>query len=193
MVEKRSTGISGLDFQLGGGYPEGSSIVIYGSALAGLDRMAMQFWKAEDNPGTYIMLDSAPAEGMVTPENADAATILGLMDGSDRVVVDSLSTVILEHGIDTAIRLIRDATLAVKSRGGNIMFILYAGLHAPIEEIRIMRAADVFMTLTETIHGNEVERRLAINKILSMDVPLRVFPYNIMKGGLEFSTTARVV
>jgi KaiC/GvpD/RAD55 family RecA-like ATPase len=190
--EKRSTGISGLDFQLGGGYPEGTSIVVYGSALTGMDRMAVQFWKAEEAEGTYLMLDAAPAEGMIQPSGSDPGTLVPLMAGN-RVVVDSLSTVLQDHGIDAALHCLTDGVDAVRQQGGNVMFLLYAGIHTPLEEIRIIRAADIFMTLTETTHGNEVERRLAINKIPYMDAPQRVYPYNIMKEGLEFSTTARVV
>ncbi|KQC05491.1 MAG: KaiC [Methanoculleus sp. SDB] len=190
--EKRSTGISGLDFQLGGGYPEGTSIVVYGTALTGMDRMAVQFWKAEETAGTYLMLDAAPVEGMIKPSGSDPGTLVPLMEG-DRVVVDSLSTVLLEHGIDAAIHCLTDGVDSVRRQGGNVMFLLYSGIHTPLEELRIIRAADIFMTLTETTHGNEIERRLAINKIPHMDVPQRVYPYNVMKEGLEFSTTARVV
>lgn len=189
---KRSTGISGLDFQLGGGYPEGTSIVVYGSALTGMDRMAVQFWKAEEAEGTYLMLDAAPAEGMIKPSGSDPGTLVPLMHG-DRVVVDSLSSVLMDHGLDAALHCLTDGVDAVRQQGGNVMFLLYSGIHTPIEEIRIIRAADIFMTLTETTHGNEIERRLAINKIPHMDVPQRVYPYNVMEEGLEFSTTARVI
>jgi KaiC/GvpD/RAD55 family RecA-like ATPase len=111
----------------------------------------------------------------------------------DRIVVDSLSSIILEEGIDVALRLLTDGIGAMKDAGGNALFLMYSGLHTPMEEVRIMRATDVFITLLEEYHGNTIERKLAINKLLYSDVPSRIYPYNIMDFGLELSTTARVV
>ncbi len=56
-----------------------------------------------------------------------------------------------------------------------------------------MRAADVFISLRQQVHGNEFERTLAIEKLKGSDVPQRVIPYHIIAEGLELSTTSRVV
>ncbi|HDR73626.1 MAG TPA: hypothetical protein ENN85_06915 [Methanoculleus sp.] len=189
---RRPTGIAGLDFQLGGGFPEGTSVVLYGSPLTGSDRMAKQFWKADDREGRYFMIDSVVEDGMIDVLSTKPEDLTREIQG-DRIVVDSLSSIIIEEGIEVALRLLTDGVGAVKKSGGNALFLMYDGLHTRMEEIRVMRAADVFITLLEEYHGNVVERKLVINKLLYADVPSRIYPYNIMDYGLELSTTARVV
>jgi KaiC/GvpD/RAD55 family RecA-like ATPase len=189
---RRSTGITGLDFQLGGGFPEGTSVVVYGSPLTGSDRMAKQFWQADERESRYFMIDSFVEEGMIDVLSTKPEDLFQAMKG-DRIVVDSLSSIILEEGIDIALRLLTDGIGTVKASGGNGLFLMYDGLHTRMDEIRVMRAADVFITLLEEYHGNTIERKLVINKLLFADVPSRIYPYNIMDYGLELSTTARVV
>ncbi|MDG6257591.1 MAG: hypothetical protein QCH35_08340 [Methanomicrobiaceae archaeon] len=189
---RRPTGIAGLDFQLGGGFPEGTSVVLYGGALTGSDRMAKQFWKADDREGRYFMIDSVVEEGMIDVLSTKPEDLTKEIQG-ERIVVDSLSSIIIEEGIDVALRLLTEGISAAKEAGGNALFLMYDGLHTRMEEIRVMRATDVFITLLEEYHGNVVERKLVINKLLYADVPSRIYPYNIMDYGLELSTTARVV
>ena len=189
---RRSTGITGLDLALEGGFSPGSRIVIFGSPLSGLELLAEQFWEVEDRTGAYLMLDTMPGEGMVDARGMDPAALVGAMQG-DRIVVDSLSTVILEWGIDAAVGLVLKDTREIVCGGANIIYLLYTGLHGPAEEARVMRAADVFITLRHQIHGNEFERMLSIEKFRGEDVPRRVIPYYIMAKGLELSTTSRVV
>lgn len=189
---RRSTGITGLDLALEGGFSPGSRIVIFGSPLSGLEPLAEQFWEVEEQAGTYLMLDTMPGEGMVDARGMDPATLAGSMQG-DRIVVDSLSTVILEWGIDAAAGLVLEDTRDIIGRGANIVYLLYTGLHGPAEEARVMRAADVFITLRHQIHGNEFERMLSIEKFRGEDVPRRVIPYYIIAKGLGLSTTSRVV
>jgi len=51
--KKRSTGIVGLNLLLDGGFPLGTTVMIYGTPLAGVDLAAMQFWKVDGEEGTY--------------------------------------------------------------------------------------------------------------------------------------------
>ncbi|WP_332448939.1 RAD55 family ATPase [Methanoculleus sp.] len=187
---RRSTGIAGLDLALDGGFPLATRVVISGSPLSGLELLAQQFWRA--GRGTYLMLDAVPAEGMIDARGMDAATLAGAMQG-ERIVVDSLSTLIAVWGVDTATDFVLHDTRKVVDSGATIVHLLYTGLHSPLEEARMMRAADIFITLRHQVHGNEVERTLAIEKIKGSDVPQRVIPYHIVARGLELSTTSRVV
>jgi KaiC/GvpD/RAD55 family RecA-like ATPase len=190
--ERRSTGISGLDYQLGGGIPAGTSVVIFGNPLAGTDHMALQFWHSDGNEATYLMYDSYLEDGMIDVRGRSCDELKLLLKGN-RVVVDSLSTIILNEGIDAAISLMTDGISEIKERGGNVLFLLYEGIHTPIEEIHIMRTADIFISMREEYHQNEIERKLTVHKIPNMDVPSRIYPYIIRGTGIELSTTARVV
>ncbi|MBT8507096.1 hypothetical protein AZH53_01455 [Methanomicrobiaceae archaeon CYW5] len=191
---KVSTGIAGLDFQLGGGYPAGSIIVLHGSPLSGIEEMAAQFWKTPgDGTHYYLMIDGLVEEGMVKVSTADVEEAINACSSSKRVIVDSLSSVVLKEGVDEAIRLMKETSRPIVEHGGNTLFVLYSGVHPDIEEIRIARHADVFVTCVEEIHGSEVERKLMIRKLRDAEVPNRMYPYNISSEGIDLSTTARVV
>ena len=189
---RRSTGIAGLDLALDGGFPPGTRIIISGSPLSGLELLAQQFWQAGEKTGTYLMLDAVPTEEMTDARGMDAVTLAGAMQG-DRIVVDSLSTLIADRGINAATRFVLEDTRGIVDSGATIVYLLYTGLHSPLEEARMMRAADIFITLRHQVHGNEFERTLAIEKLKGADVPQRVIPYHIIARGLELSTTSRVV
>ena len=189
---RRSTGIAGLDLALDGGFPPGTRIIISGSPLSGLELLAQQFWQAGEKTGTYLMLDAVPTEEMTDARGMDAVTLAGAMQG-ERIVVDSLSTLIADRGINAATRFVLEDTRGIVDSGAPIVYLLYTGLHSPLEEARMMRAADIFITLRHQVHGNEFERTLAIEKLKGADVPQRVIPYHIIARGLELSTTSRVV
>jgi len=195
--KKISTGIIGLDYQLGGGFPEGSIIVIQGSAISGIERVAEQFWKADEgttggDDSWYLIADSSPSVGMtpVTPDEMGDA--LSEMPGK-RYVIDSLSSVIRMEGIDGAISLIKESGSMITHDGGTILFLIYDDVHSPEDVIAIIRYADVYIHLIEERHGNEIERKMEIAKIKNANVPNRLFPYNITEEGIDLSTTARVV
>ncbi|WFN34685.1 hypothetical protein L1S32_00755 [Methanogenium sp. S4BF] len=195
--KKISTGIIGLDYQLGGGFPAGSIIVIQGSAISGIEKIAEQFWKADEettggDDSWYLISDSSPSVGMtpVTPDEMGDA--LSEMPGK-RYVVDSLSSVIHNGGVDAAISLIRNYGGMITQDGGTILFLLYDNVHSAEDEISVIRYADVYIHLIEERHGNEIERKMEIAKIKNANVPNRLFPYNITNEGIDLSTTARVV
>jgi KaiC/GvpD/RAD55 family RecA-like ATPase len=190
--EKRSTGITGLDFALDGGIPYGTSVIVSGEPLSGLDLMARHFWKTENETGSYLMFDSEVEEGMIDARAEKIGDLPGKLT-STRNVVDSLSSVVLKFGIDAAVRFIAQDTRGIYARGHNIMFVLYKGIHTPVEEMRLSRAADIYMELRQEIQGNEIVRTLAIFKIRGAAIPDRLIPFIVTEKGLELSTTSRVI
>lgn len=190
--KKRSTGIVGLDQALSGGFPEGMTAIIFGSPLSGIEHLPVQFWNAEGKRGTYLMIDGLPDEGMVLAAGKTPEEIFSLF-GSDRVILDSLSSVILTYGIDAGLELIKKARDKVRRDGSNIMFILYERTHLAIDEIRLQRSIDIFIELRTSVELNEIERSLIVYKIRNHPAPRRVVPYLITEKGLELSTTSRIV
>ncbi len=189
---RRSTGISGLDLAMEGGFPLGASIVVQGSPLTGIDHMARQFWSVDGNTESYLMIDGEVEQGMLDASKMTPDQLMELCKG-DRIVVDSLSSIILSRGIDTAIAFLERVKKDISTRNANIMLVLYPDLHPAHEEIRIMRIADVVIELKEVIFMNEIERQLAVHKIRRGQVPKRLIPFNITDKGIELSTTSRVV
>ena len=191
----RSTGVTGLDQAIEGGFPVGTVIIAMGSPVAGVEHLARQFWEAHNEAGetgTYLMIDGDIAPGMVDARVITPDAVSHLYKG-DRVVVDSLSGLILVYGIEAAYTCISAAKQHCRATGANVMFIYYSGLHTPVEDLRVMRAADVLLELKEVIFMNEIERQLAVHKLKGRAVPKRLIPFNISEKGVELSTTSRVV
>ncbi|MFA5236767.1 MAG: ATPase domain-containing protein [Methanoregula sp.] len=190
--KKRSTGIVGLNLLLDGGFPEGSIIMVYGTPLAGVDLAAMQFWKVEGEEGTYLMNDGDVETGMVDAGDMHPDMYLPQMIGG-RIVVDSLSTIIIKYGIDTALKFLRFSREEMRKRRANLVFIVYTNIHPPVEMTRLMRAADLVIEFKTDISQSEIERTLAVHKIRDAAAPQRLLPFIITEHGIEASTTSRVV
>ncbi|MCX6682890.1 MAG: hypothetical protein NTY71_07920 [Methanoregula sp.] len=190
--KKRSTGIVGLDLLLDGGYPPGSIIMVYGTPLSGVDIAAQQFWKVEGEEGTYIMNDGDTEVGMVDATELHPEMYVQQMAGG-RIIVDSLSTVVIKYGIDGALKFLHVARDEMRKRGANLMVIVYTDIHTPMEMTRLMRAADIVLELRSEAHQSEIERTLAVHKIKDAAAPQRLLPFIITDHGIEASTTSRVV
>jgi len=190
--KKRSTGIVGLNLLLDGGFPEGSIVMVYGTPLAGVDLAAMQFWKVEGEEGTYLMNDGDVETGMVDAAELHPDMYLPQMIGG-RIVIDSLSTIIIRYGIDTALKFLRVAREEMRKRSANLVFVVYTNVHTPVEMTRIMRTADLVLEFKTEVHQSEIERTLAVHKIRDAAAPQRLLPFIITEHGIEASTTSRVV
>ena len=73
------------------------------------------------------------------------------------------------------------------------MFIVFTGIHSPMEMTRLMRAADVVIEFRNSVQQAEIERTLAVQKIRDAAAPQRLLPFIITEKGIEASTTSRVV
>jgi KaiC/GvpD/RAD55 family RecA-like ATPase len=192
VVRKRSTGIVGLNLLLEGGFPEGTLIMVHGTAVAGVDLAARHFCNGQpDEIGSYIIPEEIIEEA--GPEaKMDPALFLGKMTGV-RIVVDSLSAIIQSYGIDQALFLLSLAKDDLRENKANMLFIIYSGVHSPMEMTRVMRIADVVIELKTEVSQAEIQRTLAVQKIKGGPVPQRLLPFIITDNGIEASTTSRVV
>jgi len=192
-AKKRTTGIVGLNLLLDGGFPEGTLIMIYGTPVAGVDLAAYQFWKAEGGEeGTYLINDGDVEVGMIDATEMHPDLYMTQMAGK-RIVVDSLSTIIVKYGIDTALKFLSNARDEMRKRNANLIFVVYTGIHQPIDMTRIMRAADIVIEFKTEINQSDIERTLAVHKIKDAAAPQRLLPFIITDRGIEASTTQRVV
>lgn len=189
---KRATGIVGLNLLLDGGFSEGTLVMLYGTPLSGIDLAAQQFWKVEGEEGTYLINDGDVDVGMIDATELHPEMYLTQMAGG-RIVVDSLSAIIVKYGIDVALKFLKLSREEVKKRGANLMFIVYTGIHSPMEMTRIMKAADIVIEFKSETHQAEIERTLAVQKIKDAAAPQRLLPFIITDKGIEASTTSRVV
>jgi KaiC/GvpD/RAD55 family RecA-like ATPase len=192
-AKRRSTGIVGLNLLLDGGFPKGTLVMIYGTPVAGVDLAANQFWKGEEGEeGTYLMNDGDVDIGMIDATEMHPDLYLTQMAGS-RIIVDSLSTIIVKYGIDVALKFLRQSREEMRKRNANLVFVVYTGIHQPIDMTRIMRAADIVIEFKTEISQADIERTLAVQKIRDSAAPQRLLPFIITERGIEASTTSRVV
>jgi KaiC/GvpD/RAD55 family RecA-like ATPase len=192
-VKRRTTGIVGLNLLLDGGFPQGTLIMIYGTPVAGVDLAAYQFWKADEGEeGTYLMNDGDVDVGMIDATEMHPDLYLTQMAGN-RIVVDSLSNLIVKYGIDVALKFLRHTREEMRKRNANLLFIVYTGIHQPIDMTRIMRAADVVIEFKTEVSQADIERTLAVQKVKDMAAPQRLLSFIITDRGIEASTTSRVV
>jgi KaiC/GvpD/RAD55 family RecA-like ATPase len=193
--KQRSTGLVGLDLVLEGGIPKGTVIIVAGTPTNGLDLFARQFWKGNpDDPeeGTYLMLDGEVEEGMTDAREIPLEEYPAHLHGQ-RIVIDSLSSLILRHGIDAAVDVVAHHLQEKAADGANIVLTLYPGIHRKEDEFKLIRAADGYIELRQGVEGSEVERMLGVFKMVRTELPRQLIPYNITAEGLELSTTKRVV
>jgi KaiC/GvpD/RAD55 family RecA-like ATPase len=108
-------------------------------------------------------------------------------------VIDSLSTIIIKYGIDTALKFLRVSREEMRKRRANLMFVVYTNIHSPVEMTRIMRASDLVIEFKTDVSQSEIERTLAVHKIRDAAAPQRLLPFIITDHGIEASTTSRVV
>ncbi|PKL59165.1 MAG: hypothetical protein CVV33_09230, partial [Methanomicrobiales archaeon HGW-Methanomicrobiales-4] len=163
-----------------------------GSATSGIDRFARQFWAISRETRDLFMLDGFIEEGMVHARALPAQEILRSVAGKG-LVVDSLSTLIMKDGIDQVLAGVVSCRQAVQDAKEHAFFTLYRGLHAPYNEILLIRFCDVVIELHEELRGNEIIRALEIKKIAGMQPPGRLLPFVVTEKGIELSTTSRVV
>ncbi|HMA06122.1 MAG TPA: hypothetical protein VKO45_09390, partial [Methanomicrobiales archaeon] len=162
-ANKRSTGIASLDHLFSGGFLKGTSIVVYGTAVSGMELLGRQFWQQDTN-GSYLITDAEPRQGMIDARSVSLEKYLELGRG-ERVVVDSLSTVILKYGIDTAMKFLSICVKDTEKRQSNYLFLVYKGIHTPVEEMRINRLADTVLEFREEYEGIEIQHSLIVHKI----------------------------
>ena len=81
-----------------------------------------------------------------------------------RIVVDSLSTIIIKYGIEEALKFLRVSREEMKKRRSNIMFVVYTGIHEPVEMTRVMRAADIVIEFNTEVHRSRLNVRLQSTK-----------------------------
>jgi KaiC/GvpD/RAD55 family RecA-like ATPase len=190
---KRSTGIIGLNLLLDGGFPEGTLIMVHGSACAGVDLAAGQFFRGDaDEDGTYLKTEETISHDTNDSSGMQPEKFLMQMAGN-RIVFDSFSAVIDRYGITDALRLLRLAKEDVQKSGANLMFIVFSGIHSPMEMTKLMCEADIVIEFRLNESQSELERTLSVQKIRDSMAPRRMLPFIITDRGIEASTTSRVV
>lgn len=191
-IGRNRTGINGFDLALDGGFLPGSTVLIIGSATSGIDQFARQFWEIMPEHRRFFMLDGYLLDGMIHARGMTATEIFANA-GNGGLIVDSLSTLIMREGIESVLAGVVSCRAEIQASRDNALFTMYEGLHAPYNEIQLIRLCDVVIHLHENKEGNEIIRNLDVKKLTGLQPPSRLLPFIITGKGIELSTTSRVV
>lgn len=191
-VGRNQTGINGFDLALDGGFLPGSTILLIGTATSGIDQFARQFWEIMPEHRSFFMLDGYLLDGMIHARGMTTTEIFANA-GKGGIIVDSLSSLIMREGIEPVLAGVVSCRAGIQASRDNALFIMYEGLHAPYNEILLIRLCDVVIHLHEDQHGNEIVRNLNVKKMTGIQPPSRLLPFIITSKGIELSTTSRVV
>lgn len=191
-VGRNRTGINGFDLALDGGFLPGSTVLLIGSSTSGIDQFARQFWEILPEHRRFFMLDGYLLDGMVHARSLSTTEIFAHA-GDGGLIIDSLSTLIMREGIEPVLAGVVSCRSTIQASRDNALFTMYEGLHAPYNEILLVRLCDVVIHLHEDMHGNEIIRTLNVKKLTGLQPPGRLLPFIITGKGIELSTTSRVV
>lgn len=191
-VGRNQTGINGFDLALDGGFLPGSTILLIGTATSGIDQFARQFWEIMPEHRSFFMLDGYLLDGMIHARGMTTTEIFANA-GNGGIIIDSLSSLIMREGIEPVLAGVVSCRAGIQASRDNALFTMYEGLHAPYNEILLIRLCDVVIHLHEDQHGNEIVRNLNVKKMTGIQPPSRLLPFIITNKGIELSTTSRVV
>jgi flagellar protein FlaH len=210
------TGISGLDEFLLGGLPSNVFILI-GPPGSGIEVFARQiaYTGAEQSEVTYCTVartaESVREEmtdygwNILSQEKAEAwkfvnlsqvtsisPLILNEMKQNRRIVVDSLSELLLTHKLEEVIELI-NAMAAQNMESQELHFLLLTeGMHDSQVETSLQHFADGIINFNLNWEAEASSRRIMLKKMRGAMVPLRSLPYIIRKTGFMIETAIRI-
>lgn len=210
------TGISGLDEFLLGGLPSHVFLLI-GPPGSGIEVFARQivYSGAEQSGVTYCTVartaDSVREEmtaygwDILSLEKAEAWKFLNLGQGTPisprilsemkqqrRIVVDSLSELLLTHKLEEVIEMI-NVMAAQNMESQELHFLLLTeGMHDSKVETSLQHFADGVINFSLSWEAEASSRRIMLKKMRGVIVPIRSLPYIIRKTGFMIETAIRI-
>jgi KaiC/GvpD/RAD55 family RecA-like ATPase len=215
-MKQWKTGISGLNEFLQGGLPSNVFILI-GPLGSGIEVFARQiaYTGVEQSGVTYCTVartaESVREEmatygwDILSLEKAETWKFLNLsqvtsisplilneMKQNRRIVVDSLSELLLTHKLEEVIELI-NAMTAQNIEAQELHFLLLTeGMHDSKVETSLQHFADGIISFSLNWEAETSSRRMMLNKMRGGIIPIRSLPYIIRKNGFIIETAIRI-
>ncbi len=204
MAEQRSTGLTGLDSQLGGGVPAGSCIVLISQPMNAQELLAYQFAAGgSDEQVVYATTHMTPEEVQEAMErigiehpNIAVGTITGksLPSGANaqRYVLDNLSDYNDEHGWEATQKVLEVLKKGMRANGGIALIVATEGLHTEAELTRLRMWADGAMEMGFDRQGFGLYPYLKVTKMRGVPDSARFLLFKETPRGLFMESTRRV-
>jgi archaeal flagellar protein FlaH len=202
MAGRLSTGITGLDAQLGGGVRPGSVLLLLGEPLNAQELFTYHFI-AQAEAGLYLSTQTGPDEiraGLLQVDgDPEPITLKPGLDvkklpaGSpDRIVFDSLSAHALQNGWDATWALLEEIRVRVRKAGGTALVTVVPELHSAAEVARLRLWADGVMEMGLDRQGFGIYTYLLVKKMRGVPDAARLLLFKDTDKGLSFESTRRV-
>jgi archaeal flagellar protein FlaH len=204
-----STGLAGLDAQLGGGVPPGSVHLLLGEPMNALELFTYHF--AASNPKSGIrsqFVTTAGTEeqvksgiqgiigdpGKVTVTSLAAAKQWSLPNPTNghRYVLDSFSEFALQVGWDKAYDRLVELRQKVREGRGNLLITAIPELHTPREIALLKLWADGVLELGFDRQGFGLYPYLKVTKMRGVPDSARFLLFKETERGLFMESTRRV-
>lgn len=209
VADRLTTGLAGLDAQLGGGVPPGTVHLVLGEPMNAMELLAAHFAAGGSLLGggcAYFSSDLSEADVKKAIEavggRKDRVHVLGLPykgawavpDAKQglRYVVDSFSQVILQAGWANAYSQLKRLRTQVRASGDNIFIMVTAGLHSDVERLQLREWADGVMELGFDRQGFGLYPYMKLTKMRGVAESARLLLFRETERGLFMESTKRV-
>lgn len=201
-----STGLSGLDAQLGGGVPAGTVHILLSEPMNAQELFTYHFAGPGDGAAHYFSTDQEEDAIVAAMKRIGASqkslTVHQLPDGSDwklhiatdahRVVVDSFSHFARAVGWESAYQTLEQLKALVRKNGAALLLTVSTGLHSD-EEITLLKLwADGVMELGLDRQGFGLYPFLKVTKMRGVPDSARFLLFKETERGLFMESTRRV-
>lgn len=202
MTARLTTGLSGLDAQLGGGVPGGSCVVVIGQPMNAQELLGYQF-AVGARSSVYISTDRSEQQvrtGMETIGIDTTSTqILGMKAATPpkvphghRIVLDNISDLNHRIGWDKTLAYLETVREAAVASGDLALLLAYEGLHSGAELTRLRMWADGAMELGFDRQGFGLYPFLKVTKMRGVPDSARFLLFKETEKGLFMESTRRV-
>lgn len=201
-----STGLAGLDAQLGGGVPPGTVHILLSEPMNAQELFTYHFTAPAGANAEYFTTDTEAEEILeglnrigakeappkVIPLPHEGRWSLSLTPGLDRVIVDSFSHYGREVGWEQAQQDLAALKAYARSNGAGILLTISTGLHSQEETTLLKLWADGVMELGLDRQGFGLYPFLKVTKMRGVPDSARFLLFKETERGLFMESTRRV-
>lgn len=204
MADRLTTGLSGLDAQLGGGVPPGTVHVLIGEPMNALELFAYHFAAAGTQTGGALFVSQDLAENEVKggvravggrPERVKVAPggdeLPSILKGA-RYVLESFSPMTHRLGWEAVEKELVKLKAQVRQSGSVALIIAIDGLHEATEIARLKMWADGVLQLGFDRQGFGLYPFLKVTKMRGVPDSARFLLFKETEKGLFMESTRRV-
>ena len=207
MADARSTGLAGLDAQLGGGVPPGTVHLLLGEPMNAVELFTYHFAMGGKASKTLFLTTSGSEEeiragvGMVggdpakvtvqVMDRAKPAPPPSPVNGS-RYIIDSFSELAIRVGWDAAYERLQDLRAKTRQTKSNLLITVTPDLHTQREIALLKQWADGVLELGFDRQGFGLYPYLKVTKMRGVPDSARFLLFKETERGLFMESTRRV-